>query len=130
MHLLLQLHAPLDNVDRTLYVFGCNNASCHSSMGMNGVGGGGDEAMSKNTFRSWICNGRCFRSQQRWTNKSLAPSLLPTSVDETKNNLEAEDNRGAENLGSDGGWGDNDGDNDWGGGDNVHDIDRIGDHDE
>ena len=31
MHLLLQLHAPLDDVDRTLYVFGCNNASCHSS---------------------------------------------------------------------------------------------------
>lgn len=29
MYLLLQLNAPLDDLERTLYVFGCNRPSCH-----------------------------------------------------------------------------------------------------
>ena len=28
MYLLLQMHSPLDGLDRTLYVFACNKASC------------------------------------------------------------------------------------------------------
>eukprot|EP00956_Cyclotella_meneghiniana_P028579 scaffold66975_cov26-Cyclotella_meneghiniana.AAC.1 len=29
MHLLLQINAPLDDLDRSLFVFGCNRPACH-----------------------------------------------------------------------------------------------------
>ena len=122
MYLLLQLHAPLDDVDRSLYVFGCNNASCHLSSSINCIGEDGDTNTS--TFSSCMGNGslRCFRSQQRWpTIDNLVSSPTSTSKDEKKNDVvEDTDYWGADVKG---GWGNEDGDNyDWGCGDNMADL--------
>jgi len=119
MYLLLQLHAPLDAVDRTLYLFGCNNASCHS--GESGEMGDGTNI---NRFNSCIGNEmggemRCVRSQQQWKN-SKTTSEMPMassandfeSPKETPGNILEENDWGVDD-GSD--WGD-DGDDDWGGG--------------
>ena len=53
MHLLLQINAPLDDLDRSLYVFGCNRPACHI--------GGGDDKFKVNYDNAPI---RCYRSQQ------------------------------------------------------------------
>ena len=104
MYLLLQLHAPLDDVDRTLYVFGCNNASCHSSSSINCLGE--DDDTNTSTFRSCMGNGslRCFRSQQRWpTIDNLVSSPTSISKVEKKNDVvEDTDYWGAD---VNGGWG-------------------------
>lgn len=116
MHLLLQLHAPLDDVDRTLYMFGCNNASCHSSSSINSRGE--DDNTNTSTFRSCMGIGslRCFRSQRPWV-----PSPTATAKDEKKNYaVEDNDYWGAD---VDGGWGKEDSDNDdWCYGDNTTDL--------
>jgi len=118
MYLLLALHAPLDDFDRTLYVFGCNDASCYS-------GGKGDSM--KIRFQSCIGDAieggamRCIRSQQPWKSSKTTSSVeksISTNVSESPkespaNNLETND-WGLDD-GSDG-WGDEDDDDDWGGG--------------
>ena len=121
MHLLLQLHAPLDDVDRTLYVFGCNNASCHSSAS---ISRGEDDDTNTSPFRSCIGNGslRCFRSQRRWpTTENLVPSPTSTSKNEKKNNVVEKNDYWDADV--DGGWGNEEGGNDdWGCGDNTTDL--------
>ena len=132
MYLLLQLHAPLDKVDRTLYVFGCNNASCYNAEE--------DSNNSSEVSRFYSCLGsnascgggggviRCIRSQQTWKSdaKNVSSSdITPDEIanpkkDATKsasnNKLESNDwGIDDDNNDSDGGWGD-DSDDDWGGG--------------
>ena len=98
MHLLLQLHAPLDDVNRSLYVFGCNDASCYS-----------EEDAGR--FHPCIAGGalRCFRSQQQWTN-------YVSSTAHNSDNQKGEPNTTTTTWGIDDG---NDGwdedDDDWGG---------------
>lgn len=99
MHLLLQLNAPLDELDRTLYVFGCNQPSCHTSTSTETMLGGGG-----NRFRPCFGGGsvRCFRSQQPWKTSGgvdIKPSVekVPPKVSQLEDND----------------WGDDD-DDDWG----------------
>lgn len=120
MYLLLQLHAPLDDFNRTLYVFGCNNAVCHSRKSEEG----GDN-VNVNRFRaSYIGNKTggalcCIRSQQQWNTSSKKP-LMSSTTDDSENpkespgttHLESND-WGIEDDGSEGWGGDNDGDS-WG----------------
>lgn len=109
MHLLLQLHASLDDVDRTLYVFGCNNSLCHSSSSIDSRGE--DDDTNTSTFRSCMGNGslRCFRSQRPWP---------PTAT--ARHKKKNDDYWGTD---VDGGWGKEDSDNDdWGCGDNTTDL--------
>ena len=115
LHLLLQLHAPLDAVDRTLYVFGCNRVSCHA-----GSASGDAEGDDADLDRFRACLGRavggelrCVRSQRPWegarsTEDVASPRDAPG--DTSKSNKWGLDD------GSD--WED-DGDNDWGTGDGT-----------
>lgn len=120
MYLLLQLHAPLDDLDRTLYVFGCNNPSCHileesTSSSMNGVG---DE-----TVKTRFCANfggtlggavRCFRSQKQQLSNNPITADEKTSeakLVETPQTL-ADNDWGMDD--DSGGWGDTDDGDDWG----------------
>ncbi|KAL7538152.1 hypothetical protein ACHAXR_008327 [Thalassiosira sp. AJA248-18] len=120
MYLLLQLHAPLDEFNRTLYVFGCNDASCYAREN----GEMGDNNMSISRFYSCILGNaaeggalRCVRSQQRWKNSSKTNSEMAASDsnNDSGNELPAkqlDNNDWGIDDGSDG-WGE-DGDDDWG----------------
>ncbi|KAL3812077.1 hypothetical protein ACHAXA_002774 [Cyclostephanos tholiformis] len=135
MHLLLQLHSPVDDYDRTLYVFGCNNRTCHHPPSTTSDNGGeyGDEDETAegggaSAFRSWIGSGpvRCLRSQRRWTAATKCdgdvddpppPGNRPTTRDD--------DYWGADDAGIDGGgWGDgvDDVEDDWGVSTNGADV--------
>lgn len=116
MYLLIQLHAPLDDLDRTLYVFGCNNPSCHliaDSTPRNGV---------NETVKTGFCANfggtkggavRCFRSQKQHANNYLTPAeeKHPEANVETPKSL-AENDWGMDD--NSGGWGDTDGGDGWG----------------
>ncbi|KAL9188712.1 hypothetical protein ACHAXT_007090 [Thalassiosira profunda] len=119
MYLLMQLHAPLDAVDRTLYVFGCNDASCYSGKGAKKNSESED---TQTIARFHACIGtddnggalRCYRSQQRWEASSEEKQKPDAAIDAappTGCNLEGND--WGMDDGSDG-WGD--GADDWGGG--------------
>ncbi|KAL7552726.1 hypothetical protein ACHAWF_015962 [Thalassiosira exigua] len=117
MYLLIQLHAPLDAVDRTLYVFGCNDASCHTRKS-DTVG----DSSSNSRFRSCIGSGaqggalRCIRSQQKWKDdNSKVEANKPGPIDSLKPKVTLNDNLENNDWGMDDGsddWGD--GDDDWG----------------
>ncbi len=114
MYLIVQMHAPLDDLDRTLYVFGCNTFSCHSR-GDNDKGEmGNDESESSNRFQS--CKSvRCIRSQQCWTGLTALTGEAMTRDSEEPCNILRDNDWG---VGDDNAsWGD-DGDNEWGGGKN------------
>lgn len=110
MHLLLQLHAPLDDLDRTLYVFGCNNPSCHVL----------DENRDE-TVKTRFCANfggtqggavRCFRSQQQQLNTNPPPIEEKPSEAKVEQPHSLVDNDWGMDDDS-GGWGDAD-DDDWG----------------
>ena len=124
MYLLLQLHAPIDEFDRTLYVFGCNNSSCYSSSIREGKAElDGDASSTIDGFKPCIGVGPlcCFRSQKSWTKTpanttatsvTQAPSSRSATATAKKNDWGMDDDD--DDDGSDG-WGDNDGnDDDWG----------------
>ncbi|KAL3781744.1 hypothetical protein HJC23_004843 [Cyclotella cryptica] len=107
MHLLLQLNAPVDDLDRTLYVLGCNRPSCHMSRGTEA----NDCKFRLDFGQSPI---RCFRSQRprpsgaRDSVKAAAP--IADAAPQSKN-LEIND------WGENDDWstsGSGDGDDDWG----------------
>ncbi len=118
MPLLIQLHAPLDELDRTLYVFGCNTLSCHTYTNgdMNEVGGGGNHENSRGKFHP--CFGglsgsgpiRCFRSQKLWKESPFRVGSKNHNVDDEKpTNSNLDDNDWGDN-GNDG-WGEDSNDN-------------------
>mmetsp|Transcript_20386 Transcript_20386/g.42755 ORF Transcript_20386/g.42755 Transcript_20386/m.42755 type:complete len:501 (-) Transcript_20386:114-1616(-) len=132
MPLLIQLHAPLDELDRTLYVFGCNRLSCHTfeSGDINEGGGGVGHENSRGKFRP--CFGgisgsnsiRCLRSQKVWQESIGKVTSENYNIDDekpTKSNLDDND------WGDDGsdGWGkDCNDDGDWGAGaDTTNEVD-------
>lgn len=117
MYLLLQLHAPLDDLDRTLYVFGCNNPSCHLPEECKSLNGNTDEVMKTRfcaNFGGKLGGAvRCFRSQRQQSNTNLPPlkeksaeAKVETPQSLVKNDWGMDDDSG--------GWGDDDDDNDWG----------------
>ena len=123
MILLIQLNAPLDELDRTLYVFGCNRPSCHASSN-NGSNAGSDTEDGAGVCRFHACFGgvsgggaiRCFRSQQQWKSSENNTKKESANGEEIKNTTKntLDDNDWGEDDGSDG-WGDNgDDDDDWG----------------
>lgn len=114
MYLLIQLHAPLDELDRTLYVFGCNTFACHSQ-GDTDNEGLGDDVERSNSFQSCKTRGSvcCLRSQQCWT---ALPDQLKSRDSEKPKNLLGDNDWGVDD-GNDG-WGDDD-DDGWGGGNNA-----------
>jgi len=81
MYLLLQMHAPLDELDRTMYIFACNKASCiqkafsSSSSLQGGIKGDVNGNDNSNCSSSSISNNRfnlggagvvrCIRSQSQ-----------------------------------------------------------------
>jgi len=118
MYLLLQLHAPVDDYDRSLYVFGCNNNACHSYR---------DESDDTNTIKRFHpCIGidsplRCFRSQTSWT--ATADSSKTVSSSKTKNVDLVDNDWGLDDDNASGGWGDDgDDDDDWGGDNTDKDV--------
>lgn len=144
-HLLLQLHSPVDECDRTLYVFGCNNRTCHPRTTAStttrdnnvDVGEGGGDA---SVFRSFIGSGpvRCIRSQRPWTagcSKMQGPMTTPTARCGVGDDDDPPPRNGTTTRNDDywdaddaavdgGGWGDDDGhgddgDDDWGVGGGV-----------
>ena len=122
MYLLLQLHAPVDDYDRSLYVFGCNNNACHSYKDEND--GGNDNTIK----RFHPCIGidgplRCFRSQTSWTATTASTDTSSKVVSSSKvKNVDLADNDwGLEDDNASDEWGD-DGDDDWGEGNNNKDV--------
>lgn len=119
MYLLLQLHAPLDDLDRTLYVFGCNNPSCHlldECLPLN-------EKRDENIKTRFCANFggtlggavRCFRSQQLQLNTNPPPVEEKPSEAKVDSPQSLVDNDWGMDDDS-GGWGDaDDDDDDWGG---------------
>lgn len=104
MHLLLQLNAPLDDLDRTLYVFGCNRPTCHTTLVST-------ETESKFRVRFNGSPIRCFRSQRSQT-RSSEPVKAPIDSDpRTKNNKLDNNDWGDEDS-----WGasSEENDDDWG----------------
>ena len=92
MHFLLQLNAPLDDLDRTLYVFACNRPSCYSPK---------EGKFWINSNRAPV---RCFRSQQ-----SQVAVSKPTKTTQVSTVLEDND------WGDDNDWGQSGSDDDdWG----------------
>ena len=87
MPLLLQLHAPVDEYDRMMYVFGCNNAPCHhppSTERNNNDRDGRDRddnaaASSTGAFCSWIC-GTKRRTRTTTTTPYWHPSMSQGGV--------------------------------------------------
>jgi len=123
MYLLLQLHAPVDDYDRSLYVFGCNNSACHSYK---------NESDETNTIKRFHpCIGidgplRCFRSQTSWatpasTDTTDTSSKAVSSSKVKKVDLVDNDWGIGDDDNANGGWGDN-GDDDWGGGNSDKDV--------
>lgn len=144
MYLLLQMYAPLDDLERTLYVFGCNKASCfqvafssknsninNDGSGSSGNSNRGDHDSSKSRF----CLGgmgvvKCLRSQQSHEvdckdNDDVQPSTSHDEKNKTTNDIveynEADNNWGdIHNDDHDGwsdtggGWGDETEDGGWG----------------
>ena len=117
MHLLLQLHAPLDDLDRTLYVFGCNNPSCHLLEECTTLNGVGDKSVKTRFCANFggILGGavRCFRSQQQQQSNNLPPAeekpleaKVATPQSLVDNDWGMDDDSG--------GWGDTDDGDDWG----------------
>jgi pre-rRNA-processing protein TSR4 len=103
MHLLLQLNAPLDDLERTLYVFGCNRPSCHTALAEDVD----DSSRFRINFDRWAVI-RCFRSQQQQFVKS-GGEKKQISIVERSEKLEDND------WGDDNDWGaDDDPDDDWG----------------
>ena len=89
MHLLLQINAPLDDLDRSLYVFGCNRPTCHVSPGDN-----------KFTVNYNDAPLLCYRSQQ---SKEVSVIKSPVkAVEPVSKKFEEND------------WGDDNDDDDWG----------------
>jgi len=125
MYLLLQLHAPVDDYDRTLYVFGCNNNACHSYK---------NESDETNTIKRFHpCIGidgplRCFRSQTSWATPASTDTTDTSSkaVSSSKaKNLDLVDNDwGLDDDNASTGWGDDgdDDDDDWGEGNTDKDV--------
>lgn len=115
MYLLVQLNAPLDDLDRTLYVFGCNNPSCHLLNNVESNGSGDDAIALKSRFCANLESVRCFRSQQQHqTNVSKSPDdkkSLISKVSTPKKSL-ADNDWGMDD--DSGGWGDADDEDDWG----------------
>ena len=139
MYLLIQMYAPLDDLERTLYVFGCNKASCfqvafsskrrNDNDGSSGTSGNYDSRGDNDSSKSRFCLGgmgvvKCLRSQQSQevdlTNdckdtNDLQPSTLQDETNKiTKDVVEnkKDDNDGWGDTG--GGWGDETDDGGWG----------------
>ena len=121
MYLLLQMHTPMDDYDRTLYVFGCNNAACYSQIEKKDQQGS-DACISR--FHPCIGNDgiggplRCLRSQKRW---STSTSNSSKPVSKTSESTKQQPSLAVNDWGVDDGsddWGDDDDDDDWGGGNN------------
>lgn len=117
MYLLLQLHAPLDDLDRTLYVFGCNNPSCHLLDESTPINGVGDE-----TAKTRFCANfggtmggavRCFRSQKQQLSNNATPDEGKSPEAKVKTPQSLADNDWGMDDDS-GGWGDTDDGDDWG----------------
>ena len=101
MYLIIQMYAPLDGMDRSLLVFGCNNASCvtQAFQGSNVTG---------ENFR--FCLGgngvfKCIRSQRKQEQHEIKKAVVQEQ--KMMSTWDADD----------GGWGDADDDDDdgWGG---------------
>ena len=118
MYLLLQLHAPLDDLDRTLYVFGCNNPYCHLPEECKSLNGNTDEAVKTRfcaNFGGTLGGAvRCFRSQRQQPNTNTPPvEEKPPEVKVGTPQCLEENDWGMDD--DSGGWGDaDDDDNDWG----------------
>ena len=115
MYLILQMYAPLDGLDRTMMVFGCNNASCiQSAM----------KASTDNSGAFRFCPGgkgviRCIRSQR--AQETQIPSTgKPSSKEEKVSVSNWDDGMGWDDDDADG-W--NDKNNDDGGWGAANDID-------
>jgi hypothetical protein len=111
MYLILQMYAPLDGLDRTMMVFGCNNASCIQSA-MN--------ASTDNSGAFRFCPGgkgviRCIRSQRTQETHILSTGK-PTSKEEKVSVSNWDDGMGwEEDDDAADGWNDkNDDDGGWG----------------
>eukprot|EP00986_Skeletonema_menzelii_P018552 scaffold26656_cov149-Skeletonema_menzelii.AAC.17 len=127
MHLLLQLHAPLDDLDRTLYVFGCNNPLCHLPEECKSLNGNRDEAVKTRfcaNFAGTVGGAvRCFRSQWQQPNTYATPvEEKPLEVKEKTPQCLEENDWGMDD--DCGGWGDaDDDDNDWGNSSGANNVD-------
>mmetsp|Transcript_16859 Transcript_16859/g.33639 ORF Transcript_16859/g.33639 Transcript_16859/m.33639 type:complete len:393 (-) Transcript_16859:806-1984(-) len=116
MHLLSQINAPVEcqNLDRTLYVFGCNKAKCWRK-----ASGEYQTSVSSGRESQFIIGGGgvvyCIRSQQTAITSSYARPAAALS--QTKESVTRSDELG--------GWGDDvqdDHADSWGDGDNGNDI--------
>ena len=89
MHLIAQINAPVDGLDRTLYVFGCNSAKCWKEAGASASE---TEGMMKDENKdcaesNFILGGagvlRCLRSQCVFAEESeasISSAALPQST--------------------------------------------------
>ena len=120
MHLLSQINAPVEcqNLDRSLYVFGCNRAKCWRK-----ASGECETSAASDRESRFIIGGggvvHCIRSQQTGITSSYSPAA---ELSQTKESVTRSDELG--------GWGDavqDDCANSWGDGDNGND--GVGDED-
>ena len=111
MYLLLQLNAPVDDLDRTMYVFSCNNPSCHLIEEKYG------DEIAKARFRPNFGGTRggsvrCFRSQQlkHQQKQRIQKETPPPEAKVQKSQSLADNDWGMDfdcDSDDDNGWGDN-----------------------
>ena len=115
MYLIIQMHAPLDDLNRTMYVFGCNTFSCHSRR----VNDNGETMGSESSNRFHSCKSRgsvcCIRSQQCWTGLAESTAETMTRDFEEPCNIRRDNDWGVDDHNA---FWEDDGDNAWGGGKN------------
>eukprot|EP00978_Attheya_sp_CCMP212_P029833 scaffold107392_cov45-Attheya_sp.AAC.4 len=126
LHLVAQVHAPMDSLDRALHVFACNRSSCYEAMfqqssNLKISSNNNDPQHVENPLMHRFCFGgkgvvRCSRTQQQL--HLTKPCKAPSSVEVEKRNVGAKDDTGGwgdddKDDDDDGGWGADDG-NDWG----------------
>ena len=99
MYLLAQVYAPLDGLERTLYVFGCNQGEC------------------SNKFGSF----KCIRDQYEVNEELLEEKMEALKEEPVKVSLCFDDN----SWGDEDSWGDNDFDDDNEGNDTTDDFEAI-----
>jgi len=122
LYLLLQMYAPLDDLERTMYVFACNNSSCIQQAFETSASSGDGTSVEKFSLgdRRVV---RCIRSQYdsndagETNDAGIAEkknATIPTSTWDNNKNTD------------DGGWGDDTGTNGWGiGSDSIKDDTSI-----
>lgn len=140
MNQIIQIYAPLEGLERTLYIFGCNTAACLSdTLEVEGIDCSGATGNDAENYRFHLGGAgvfKCLRSQTIKAEEDINASDVhegTDAIDKNRNLSSGEENEsGGGGWGAtddeDGGWGDMT-DNDWGNSCSVDEDESANDKD-